>query len=116
MLPEPVEHHCRIVPRRSAWYGGWSDLQNALKCDLVKLDVEQGKASYLAFRERWKKGLNMVRSRGLEPPHPYGYMHLTHARLPIPPRPRTPIIVNLLAHLPQADFEHSEAFRIMLSR
>src|SRR6516164_9565792 len=31
----------------------------------------------------------VVRSRGLEPPHPYGYMHLKHARLPIPPRPQT---------------------------
>ena len=30
--------------------------------------------------------LRMVRSRGLEPPHPYRYMHLKHARLPIPPR------------------------------
>jgi hypothetical protein len=30
-------------------------------------------------------GLGMVRSRGLERPHPHGYMH---ARLPIPPRPQ----------------------------
>ena len=25
-------------------------------------------------------------SKGLEPPHPCGYMDLNHARLPIPPR------------------------------
>ena|SRR5215831_18976113 len=31
----------------------------------------------------------VVRSRGFEPPHPYGYIHLKHARLPIPPRPGT---------------------------
>ena len=28
-----------------------------------------------------------VRKRGLEPPHPCGYMNLNHARLPIPPLP-----------------------------
>src|SRR5580692_8572747 len=28
----------------------------------------------------------MVPSKGLEPPHPCGYMDLNHARLPIPPR------------------------------
>ena len=27
----------------------------------------------------------MVPRRGLEPPRPYGHMHLKHARLPIPP-------------------------------
>jgi hypothetical protein len=27
-----------------------------------------------------------VPSKGLEPPHPCGYMDLNHARLPIPPR------------------------------
>ncbi len=31
------------------------------------------------------KGL--VRMRGLEPPHPRGYMILSHARLPVPPHP-----------------------------
>ena len=31
---------------------------------------------------------NMVRMRGLEPPHPCGYMDLNHARLPIPPHPQ----------------------------
>ena len=35
-------------------------------------------------------GSKMVRSRGLEPPHSYGYMHLKHARPPIPPRPLKP--------------------------
>jgi hypothetical protein len=29
----------------------------------------------------------MVRSRGLEPPHPFGYMHLKHARLQFPVHP-----------------------------
>src|SRR5580704_11414477 len=28
----------------------------------------------------------LVPSKGLEPPHPCGYMDLNHARLPIPPR------------------------------
>ena len=27
----------------------------------------------------------MVPKKGLEPPHPCGYMDLNHARLPIPP-------------------------------
>ena len=40
----------------------------------------------------------MVRSRGLEPPHPSGYMHLKHARLPIPPRPRTAKLVPTSSH------------------
>jgi hypothetical protein len=30
---------------------------------------------------------NLVRTRGLEPPQPYGHYHLKVARLPIPPRP-----------------------------
>ena len=30
--------------------------------------------------------LQLVPSKGLEPPHPCGYMDLNHARLPIPPR------------------------------
>jgi hypothetical protein len=29
----------------------------------------------------------VVRTRGLEPPQPYGHYHLKVARLPIPPRP-----------------------------
>src|SRR5580765_7910253 len=29
---------------------------------------------------------DLVPSKGLEPPHPCGYMDLNHARLPIPPR------------------------------
>ena len=40
----------------------------------------------------------MVRSRGLEPPHPYGYMHLKHARLPIPPRPRNSLFDPTSSH------------------
>jgi hypothetical protein len=35
-------------------------------------------------------GSKMVRSRGLQPPHSYGYMHLKRARPPIPPRPLKP--------------------------
>src|ERR1700704_3316973 len=30
--------------------------------------------------------IELVPSKGLEPPHPCGYMDLNHARLPIPPR------------------------------
>ena len=29
--------------------------------------------------------INLVPKKGLEPPHPCGYMDLNHARLPIPP-------------------------------
>ena len=29
--------------------------------------------------------MNLVPKKGLEPPHPCGYMDLNHARLPIPP-------------------------------
>src|SRR5215471_16263013 len=40
----------------------------------------------------------VVRSRGLEPPHPYGYMHLKHARLPIPRRPQIRIFAPTSSH------------------
>jgi hypothetical protein len=30
---------------------------------------------------------NLVRQRGLEPPHPYGHKNLNLTRLPIPPLP-----------------------------
>ena len=40
----------------------------------------------------------VVRSRGLEPPHPYGYMHLKHARLPIPPRPQNSLFDPTSSH------------------
>ena len=33
----------------------------------------------------WMFKLDMVPKKGLEPPHPCGYMDLNHARLPIPP-------------------------------
>ncbi len=33
-------------------------------------------------------------SKGLEPPHPCGYMDLNHARLPIPPRWQTAILLG----------------------
>ena len=33
--------------------------------------------------------LYLVRMKGLEPPHPCGYMDLNHARLPIPPHPHS---------------------------
>jgi hypothetical protein len=35
--------------------------------------------------------LFLVRPRGLEPPHRFQYMHLKHARLPIPPWPQRKI-------------------------
>jgi hypothetical protein len=39
-------------------------------------------------KDQKKSGLFcMVRTRGLEPPQPYGHYHLKVARLPIPPRP-----------------------------
>ena len=34
----------------------------------------------------------MVRTRGLEPPQPFGYTHLKRTRIPIPPRPQTPMV------------------------
>ena len=36
----------------------------------------------------------LVRKRGIEPPHPCGYMNLNHARLPIPPLPREKGVVG----------------------
>ena len=40
----------------------------------------------------------VVRSRGFEPPHPYGYIHLKHARLPIPPRPQNSLFDPTSSH------------------
>ena len=34
---------------------------------------------------KWLRTKRMVPKKGLEPPHPCGYMDLNHARLPIPP-------------------------------
>lgn len=34
------------------------------------------------------RGDELVRTGGVEPPHPYGYQDLNLARMPIPPRPR----------------------------
>ena len=39
--------------------------------------------------------LVMVPKKGLEPPHPCGYMDLNHARLPIPP---LRLVVRSAAH------------------
>src|SRR5450755_463188 len=39
----------------------------------------------------------MVPSKGLEPPHPCGYMDLNHARLPIPPRWQLQLCTVILA-------------------
>src|ERR1700721_1009757 len=39
----------------------------------------------------------MVPKKGLEPPHPYGYMDLNHARLPIPPL-RQKVTLGYAAH------------------
>jgi hypothetical protein len=39
----------------------------------------------------------MVPSKGLEPPHPCGYMDLNHARLPIPPRWQLQLCAVILA-------------------
>ena len=40
----------------------------------------------------------MVPRRGLEPPHPCEYMHLKHARLPIPPSGHTGESIWLSGH------------------
>jgi hypothetical protein len=49
--------------------------------------------------------LRMVRSRGLEPPHSYGYMHLKHARLPIPPQPQNLKLHTNSLEQPSRQFE-----------
>src|SRR5216684_1913032 len=51
----------------------------------------------------WK---TVVPSKGLEPPHPCGYMDLNHARLPIPPRWQvTRMRQSFRSRLPGKDYE-----------
>ena len=50
--------------------------------------------------------LQLVPSKGLEPPHPCGYMDLNHARLPIPPRwPKETGSGDGCGRLPGKDYE-----------
>src|SRR5580698_4897075 len=55
----------------------------SLVIDLSKIGLSTKK---LTGNLRREGGKTLVPSKGLEPPHPCGYMDLNHARLPIPPR------------------------------
>jgi hypothetical protein len=47
----------------------------------------------------------MVPKKGLEPPHPCGYMDLNHARLPIPPLRQVKTAGRLGAALMERDYD-----------
>jgi hypothetical protein len=50
-------------------------------------------------------GLDLVPKKGLEPPHPCGYMDLNHARLPIPPLRHVTALRSSLAGCCQEELE-----------
>ena len=50
-------------------------------------------------------GLDLVPKKGLEPPHPCGYMDLNHARLPIPPLRQVTALRSSLAGCCQEELE-----------
>ena len=47
----------------------------------------------------------VVPKKGLEPPHPCGYMDLNHARLPIPPLRRVTSCARLIGRLEGRDYK-----------
>jgi hypothetical protein len=63
------------------------------RCALIPEMIGSGRSHKEEINESalegWEESeirLHLVPSKGLEPPHPCGYMDLNHARLPIPPR------------------------------
>ena len=83
--------------RKTGVYGG-----SANRCKTLQNRPSQGSGpggqQQCLPSQRGFCNTRLVRSRGLEPPHPYGYMHLKHARLPIPPRPQISKLVPTSSH------------------
>src|SRR5215472_16075827 len=80
-----------VHPFRSSavsWVAGrYSVAMTDRRGDVEIRPAQQDLALSEPFSAHWAP-IILVRSRGLEPPHPFGYMHLKHARLPIPPGPQ----------------------------
>ncbi len=62
--------------------------------DLLNRDVALASGPVLDPEDPWGLGLLdlederlLMRLKGVEPPRPFGHMHLKHARLPVPPQP-----------------------------
>ncbi len=65
------------------------------KLDIIPYRLPYGPTDTSAHSPAQPDFKYLVPKKGLEPPHPCGYMDLNHARLPIPPlRPVVAFIVN----------------------
>ena len=65
--------------------GRHGKLQQLYGREIESLVIDLSKKKSIGKLRRGRRE-TLVPSKGLEPPHPCGYMDLNHARLPIPPR------------------------------